>query len=131
MGKGIAEADLAAIVDVLKGHAQGLVRGAILSKLSGALTPRQLSRRLGRLLEAGMIQVVGERRARRYFIEGASPQAHVPSASAKRTASSAVIELSAASVEIRNTVVQSVAARHPVGYRVDFLDAYEPNVTAY
>lgn len=91
---------------------------------------RTAQRQIARLIENGQVVARGEGRARRYF------HAHQPTRSespAHRDSGRfpAFIPLSADSRDILTYVEQPVAARHPVGYQLDFLNAYQPNRTWY
>lgn len=91
-----------------------------------ALPRRTLQRQLAGLIEQGLLT----RHGRRYFV--ASPAAPVQlTAIARREAFPAYIPVSADSADIITYVDQALPARKPVGYQRDFLDAYQPNQSAY
>lgn len=87
---------------------------------------RTAQRWLARLIEAGQVRAEGSGRARRYR----APTAVAPS-SDEGDAFPAWIPLSADSRDILAYVDQPLAARRPVGYQREFLEAYEPNRTCY
>ena len=80
----------------------------------------------------GHIVALGEARARRYV--GRARAANVSGANGTEGTADhfpATIPLSADSRDVLDYVDQPLAARKPVGYQRDFLQAYEPNVTWY
>ncbi|MEE2730113.1 MAG: Fic family protein [Pseudomonadota bacterium] len=85
---------------------------------------RTAQRHIARLLENSQIIARGEGRARRYFSAKGSVQTdshRFPN----------FIPLSADSRDILSYVEQPLAARHPVSYQRDLLDAYQPNQSWY
>lgn len=93
---------------------------------------RTAQRWLAGWVAGGRIVALGEARARRYV--GRAPAANVTGVSgAEGTADHfpTTIPLSADSRDVLDYVDQPLAARKPVGYQRDFLEAYEPNVTWY
>ncbi len=93
---------------------------------------RTAQRWLAGWVAGGHVVALGEARARRYL--GSARAAKVSGANgAERTADHfpATIPLSADSRDVLDYVDQPLAARKPVGYQRDFLEAYEPNVTWY
>jgi Fic family protein len=108
--------------------------GLTLAEILGqhpTLKRRTVQRWLGQWVAAGHIAALGEARARRYkamagttAVSGGAPgvpgnnfPAHIP--------------LSADSQDILAYINQPLQARKPVGYQREFLDAYQPNVSAY
>jgi Fic family protein len=86
-----------------------------------AAARRTVQRWIGQWIDSGHITAHGEGRARRYM----------PVAGAASTMFPADFPLSTDSQDILAYVTQPLQARKPVGYQRDFLDAYQPNVTAY
>ena len=89
---------------------------------------RTAQRQIAKLLENGRISVVGEGRARRYF-SGRIPS--LTPASSSGDVFPAHIPLSVDSRDILAYLDQPLSARKPVGYQLDFLDAYQPGRTWY
>ena len=105
----------------------GLTLAELLAQHPG-MARRTLQRLLAKWLESGEIAAQGDARARRYFGAGARSGAdNTPGADVFPS----YIPLSADSQDILAYVDQPAQARKPVGYQRDFLDAYQPNKTAY
>ncbi len=92
------------------------------------LARRTVQRWLSQWTATGHITAQGKGRARRYLpaLAGSTTTAGMPG-----TALPTTIPLSADSRDILGYVTQALPARKPVGYQRDFLDAYQPNVSAY
>lgn len=95
--------------------------------------PRRTAQRwMRQALSEGRVLAQGEGRARRYFL---GEQAAVPAGLRVDATDEGVwtgaIALSADSRDILAYVAQAPQARRPVGYQSEFLDSYQPNVTAY
>jgi Fic family protein len=93
-----------------------------------ALARRSVQRWISQWIAAGRITAKGEGRARRY--RSTTTTSKVPLADTLGGAFGA-IPLSADSQDILTYVTQPQHARKPVGYQREFLDAYQPNVSAY
>jgi Fic family protein len=106
----------------------GLTLAALLTAHPG-IARRTAQRQLASLLESGQITARGEARARRYL--GATYQAIANNLGTGVDQFPSAIPLSADSQDILRYIEQPIAARKPVGYQIDFLNAYEPNKTAY
>jgi Fic/DOC family len=106
--------------------AQPTITAAEIADFLGNQIPRRtLQSRLKRLVEDRRILRDGKGRWARYRAPGAVPP---PSADA---ADQTLVSLSAESREIRAYLRQPLAARKPVGYDRQFLDAYRPGKTFY
>lgn len=105
---------------------EGLSVADILARHPG-LARRTAQRWLNELVAEGRIRALGAGRARRYAVAVPSlvPSANLEDAFPK------FIPLSADSRDILIYIDQPLAARKPVGYQRDFLDAYQPNRTWY
>ncbi|MCK5792426.1 MAG: Fic family protein [Ketobacter sp.] len=99
---------------------QGLSLSELLKKHPD-IPRRTAQRHIAQLLENNQILAQGEGRARRYFIAKEPDSHRFPS----------FIPLSADSRDILSYVEKPIAARQPVGYQLDFLDAYQPNQSWY
>lgn len=99
---------------------------AELMALHPALPRRTVQRWVSQGISSGSIAARGEGRARRYL-----PIADSGSAPATSGSVPAQLALSADSQDVLAYVAQPLLARKPVGYQRDFLEAYQPNVSAY
>lgn len=96
------------------------------------LKRRTLQRWLGQWVADGQLAALGEGRARRYLATAADASAATGIASSAPDNTFADhIPLSADSQDILAYINQPLQARKPVGYQREFLDAYQPNVSAY
>jgi hypothetical protein len=133
MPKRIPEKELDAIVAVVAAQPEGVPLSAILEGLPAELERRTLQRRLALLVEQKRLIAEGEGKGRRYRAPAAI------SGAGNLIAGNATVEgrgevyvpLSPEGKEIRQTVRTPTQNRQPVGYRRDFLDDYQPNVTYY
>ncbi|SCV01488.1 hypothetical protein CNECB9_820014 [Cupriavidus necator] len=89
---------------------------------------RTAQRWISQWIDGGQITAIGEGRARRYFVAKATG---VAATATEQDRFPGYIPLSADSRDIVAYIDQPPAARKPVGYQRDFLDAYQPNVTRY
>jgi hypothetical protein len=91
------------------------------------LPRRTVQRWLAQQVQAGQLLATGQARARRYFVAQSAPVL------VEKTGHSfpPFIALSADSRDVLTYVEQPTAARHPVGYQIDFLASYQPNQTFY
>jgi hypothetical protein len=109
-----------------------LNRGASLEEIKEAagleLESRTLQRRLGKLLEDGIIQASGSTKGRLYY-SGAQTAAQVPEDYAAKI--SPYLYLTDESQHLLSDVEPPIYMREPVGYNRDFLEQYRPNVDSY
>jgi Fic family protein len=99
--------------------------------LAHAVSRRSLQRRLAEWVTAGLLRAEGARKGRRYFLPkpnnvGAPPEEVKPT-----TSGEIYLPTSHDGREIREWVNRPIVDRPPVGYQPEFLDRYQPNVTAY
>lgn len=87
---------------------------------------RTLQRHLAQLAAAQSIRVEGRTRARRYFTMGA-----VGTGELSLEGHASDLPLSKEALRVLRQVAAPIAQRRPVGYRRDFLELYQPNVTRY
>lgn len=92
-----------------------------------AIPRRNLQRSIAALAAQGRLLAEGNARARRYRM----PAPAVSSSPAPIAGTQPVIPLSAVGLQVRASVQRPVAQRQPVGYRREFLEGYQPNVTFY
>lgn len=107
---------------------EGVGIESLLAELGPRVSRRTLQRRLALWVAQGRLEVLGARRATRY--RAVAPQRSAR-ARIKPAAGLPGPTLSKISVEVRQQIDQPRALRGPVGYQIDFLDQYRPNVTAY
>lgn len=107
-----------------------LVSSTQLVEATGSSLPA-VKRLLSKLVDEGRVAVTGKARATRYrllvrgaTLAGATPGAQPPAVSA---VSQAAPTWRAASLELRQQLTLPLAARAPVTYRREFVDAYKPN----
>jgi Fic family protein len=122
---------LSSTVDLLnsiRAHKTGLTLAELLSQ-SPDLARRTAQRLIAKLIESGNLEAVGQGRARRYFSADNSPDKVTSTTQADVFPS--FIPLSADSQDILRYINQPLQARKPVGYQLEFLEAYRPNKTWY
>jgi hypothetical protein len=129
MPKQFSKSELDALVTFVGMSPKGVKAEDIRRGLSLTISPRALQRRLKRLADAGRIMTEGSGTGTRYLPAAASTMP--PKDVTASTSAVGVIPLSPASEEIKKIITQPLAARTPVGYRGEFLDAYIPNETFY
>ena len=120
---------LSAVLPALLAAPDGLAIEAILRRLPPQeVSRRTLQRRLAEWSSAGVIRAQGIQKGRRYFAPNAPLRVAESPASAH---ASDDILVSDEGHEVRELVRRPVFRRQPVGYRREFLDDYQPNVSAY
>ncbi len=117
--------ELALLVERIAEHPDGVGIDTLLHGLGDSVQRRTLQRRLASLVAQGRISKTGQARAARYL--------PAPSSGAAMAPTPAEIDLptSPEGRDIRAYVRQARQFRQPVGYRVAFLEQYQPNRTAY
>ena len=135
MARDIDAKSLEAIEEIVRAHFPG---GMSVQEIAAALKAnapprRTLQYQLRQLVDQKRLLREGERRGSRYrapsIAEATSSAAG--SGEAKAGAADITLPLSKEAKEVQAYVRQPVAARKPVGYDRDFLDAYRPNETFY
>jgi len=117
--------DLDQLLKTIGDATEGISLTEILIRLPG-LPRRTAQRWISRLIDNEQLQVRGEGRARRYFIN--QPTGNNNSADDSLLNH---IPLSADSKDILTYIDQAIDARKPVGYQREFLEGYIPNKTWY
>ena len=126
---------LSAVLAALGTASGGASIDELVHQLAPAVPRRTLQRRLAEWARSGAIRAQGVGRARRYFaphearLEIAPPRAAL--AVAESPSDAEYVPISEEGEAIRELVRLPVVRRSPVGYRREFLDRYEPNVTSY
>ena len=132
MPKPDSKAEQNNIAEAIGAHAGGVGVDALLTALGGSIPRRTLQRRLAQLVDAQVIRTVGVGRATRYKRLLQPPAANfVAEPVAEYQSNAPYIPMSPEGAEIRAYVRLPRQQRRPVGYKVEFLEAYQPNVTAY
>lgn len=133
----VRERQLRALVDIISAHPDGVGREQLgreyVARHTTRITLRTLLRRLSRLIAEGRVQSVGEGRRRVYKATRPAPPLapdSVPEPSSEEVEPD-YIPVSPAGAEVRAFVRRSLSQREPVGYRLEFLDAYRPGRTWY
>ena len=133
------QAELDRLVELIAEQPDGLAIDAIAQAVnsnmaSGSMPRRTLQRRLALLVAQGRLQLLGEARSARY-VHALPPIVGVISAHEAGDTSQAFAEVyvptSPEGQEIKALVRQPRAMRSPVGYKLQFLEQYHPNQTAY
>ncbi len=112
---------------------ESLSKGWMLAELLDlhpGIARRTAQRQLAKLIESGHILAEGHGRARRYF-RRVDAQAETVDKGSGVDIFPGAIPMSADSQDILAYIDQPPAARKPVGYQRDFLDAYRPGETWY
>ncbi len=106
---------------------KGASLGKIIENLKIPISRRNVQHRLVFLVKNDLLRAEGQARARLYTCPPLKKDAQI----ASETHSAHTISLSPEAKEIQNQVNQPIQARTPVGYHIEFLDEYRPNVTYY
>lgn len=129
----IPASELDSLVTLVSQYPEGLGIEALLQALGGRLQLRSLQRRLANLVAQGRFQKTGGARAVRYRLaQPATPLAtdwrvQEPVADYAET----YVPMSPEGQEIKAYVRQPRHKRQPVGYKLELLEHYHPNQTAY
>ncbi|MEO6291625.1 MAG: Fic family protein [Burkholderiaceae bacterium] len=126
--------ELDQLVELIAVNPNGIGIDGLLQAQGNSLQRRALQRRLAKLVEQGRIQTLGAARAVRYRV---APQAINFSGAITEGADTvqATVEIyvptSTEGETIKAYVRQPRQLRPPVGYKLEFLEQYHPNHTAY
>ncbi len=133
MPKRIPEKELDAIVAVVAAWPGAVPVSAILEVLPAELERRTLQRRLALLVEQKRLIAEGEGKGRRYRASATSTNAGnlIAGDVMVEGLGEVYVPLSPEANEIRQAVRAPIQNRQPVGYRREFLESYQPNVTYY
>lgn len=126
MPKQIAQSELDTIISIVAKFPNGASLGAIINNLHIPISRRNIQHRLAFLVKKGQLHAEGRARARLYKlpVEG---DAQVSFETYKDTS----LPLSPEAEDIQKQVSRPIQVRTPVGYNIDFLDGYRPNITQY
>lgn len=132
MAKRIPEQDLTDIEEIVRRHPGGVTLKEITDELKTEIPRRTLQYRLRYLVDEKRLVSEGERRWAKYYKVREDQRIEVPAGSLNIEGRAAIpLPLSKAAQDIRTYLQQPVSARKPVGYNRDFLESYQPNVSAY
>jgi Fic family protein len=127
-----AAQELDDLVALVAAAPDGIGIDGLLQAKGISLQRRSLQRRLASLVAQGRVQTVGEARAVRYRVAPMSISAGLTVPMATVHASAEVyVATSPEGEAIKAHVRQPRQLRAPVGYRLDFLEQYHPNQSAY
>ena len=135
MPKVTPQTELDRLVELISEHQDGLGIDAIAQQLDNTLLRRTLQRRLAMLVAQGQIQMLGEARSVRYIcpptiVKGVLA-AQEEAGDTMRAVGEVYVPTSPEGAEIKAYVRQPRTLRPPVGYKLEFLEQYHPNHTAY
>ena len=116
------------LINRIRAHKIGLTLAELLSQRPD-IARRTAQRLIAKLVESGKLKALGQGRARRYF--SADPPPDKVTSTTKADVFPSFIPLSADSQDILRYINQPLQARKPVGYQLEFLEAYRPNKTWY
>ena len=127
------------LVKLISAQRDGIGVEALLQLLGQSVQRRTLQRRLGHLVDAGRIQMLGEARAVRYRLVSPATAPNDPTdligpaqiATPDQFSTEQDIPISPEGQQIKAYVRQARQARQPVGYKLSFLEQYHPNHTSY
>lgn len=128
MPKQIPQTELDAIVNIVARFPDGISLGKVVESLNIPISRRNVQHRLGFLVKNHLLQAEGRARARLYKLpskEKKDKQGHFEAYNTH------AISLSPEAEDIQEQVSQPIQARTPVGYNIQFLDEYRPNMTYY
>lgn len=128
---------LTAVLSVLRGAPDGAAVEGLMQALPEPVSRRTLQRRLAEWVVSGVVRAEGIGKATRYFAVEAPAGTAITTPGPAALGITPVlptleyVPVSDEGQAIRDFVRQPIVSRPPVGYRREFLDRYEPNVTAY
>ena len=132
MPKAQSQAELNNITAAIGANAGAIGVDALRTALGDRIPRRTLQRRLAQLADAHVIRAIGVGRATRYQRALQIPSANfVAEPVGEYQTNAPYIPMSPEGAEIRAYIRLPRQQRRPVGYKVEFLEAYQPNVTAY
>jgi Fic/DOC family len=129
------QTELDRLVELIAAQQAGLGIDAIAQKLGHGMPRRTLQRRLAMLVAQGRIQMLGEARSVRYVRASQNVlgilRAQETEPDTLRAFAEIYVPTSPQGEQIKAYVRQPRALRPPVGYKLEFLEQYHPNHTAY
>jgi Fic/DOC family len=132
MPKTIDPTELTQLLERIGRFSDGVGVDALLRALRHKLSRRTLQRRLAQLVADKRLAMRGTGRQTTYRLPTLTASAVLTEAGDTVVASAEVyVPLGADSEALKLQVRRPLASRKPVGYQIELLDAYEPNVTFY
>lgn len=128
MPKQIPQNELDAIVNIVANFPEGIPIGKIIENLKIPISRRNIQHRLFFLVKNQLLYAEGRARARLYKLPSNEKKDKQDHLEAYRTHA---ISLSPEAEDIQEQVSRPIQARTPVGYKIQFLDEYRPNITCY
>jgi hypothetical protein len=124
--------ELDQIVEVIGRFPDGIGMDEVLAAMAGVMSRRTLQRRLAELVDQGRIAGGREQKAFKYRRAAITGSAKVMLPGVQVDGRGEVyVRISPEGQEIKDYVRQPIQGRRPIGYNIEFLDAYQPNVTWY
>ena len=130
MPKIISPQELDRIAELIARYPEGIGMEALLQALETSLPRRTLQRRLATLVEQKRIHTEGEGRALKYRLVEMHCELVAPVPTLQATVES-YVPTSPEGEGIKTYIRQPRQQRQPVSYKVEFLEQYHPNETAY
>lgn len=132
MPKVIRSEELDQLAEIIGRFPDGAEIDEILAAMGEGLSRRTLQRRLADLIRQGRLTSGRERKASKYRLAPITGTLEVTLPGVQVEARGEVyVPTSPEGAEIKAYVRQPVQGRRPVGYNIEFLDAYRPNETWY
>ena len=133
MPKRIPQQELDAILAVVATHPEGVRVGTIRDGLGYELPPRMLQRRLALLVEQNRLIAEGRAKGRRYRVPVtvAGKGGSLTGSATAEARGEVYVPLSPEAEAVKQAIRAPIQQRRPVGYRRDFLDGYQPDITYY
>jgi Fic family protein len=133
MPKVTAQVEFEPLLELIAEHPSGIGIDALMKALGDTIKRRTLQRHLAKLVDQGQVQMFGESRSVRYRRAPRVVTAIVEEAVNPNDSINAEIYVptSQEGSEIKAYVRQARHMRPPVGYKLAFLEQYQPNQSAY
>jgi len=125
MAQRIDQNELDAIIDIVARFPEGVSLGKVFESLKTPLSRRNVQHRLGFLVKNHQLLAEGNTRSRLYKLPLKEKQDQ------SKAYVTHTIVLSPEADYIQKQVIRPIQARTPVGYHVEFLDDYRPNINYY
>ncbi|MCX6991046.1 MAG: Fic family protein [Chlamydiae bacterium] len=127
MSKQIPKNELDEILNIVARFPSGVPLGKIIESLNTPIPTRNLQTRLVYLVKKGLLRAEGRARGTVYKLPLDKKEAQLSFKESREPS----IPLSPEAQEIQKLVTGPMHMRTPVGYNIEFLDEYRPNVSQY
>jgi Fic/DOC family len=132
MPKTTPTSELDRLLERVGRHIGGVGIDRLLRSLRPKPSRRTLQRRLALLVEQRRLEVQGTGRSVNYRLPVITAKAELTEAAdTVQATAETYVPLTADAQQAKAAVRRPLSARQPVGYRIELLEAYEPNVTFY